>query len=344
MNKRISRDNYTLSFWARGVSVLVTDINTRAYRRLEALCIIDRGLFKQYFAKKAYEQVLDEGLVFYSDADAVKEYRSHLSHQCREFKEFFNEQIRNRSVLSLDVVETFLAHATMLVAQYNKMNFEYTNKAFLYKETNEVITGNLDLIVRFKDEVRAFMNEVFFEESGYLGQIYSILARQFSLPVSVFGNLTQKELTGLFTGREVNQHSLLRRPEAFVVIYNEEQPLEGAEATRVIQLLEERPLAHTSKIIGQIANKGTVKGRVRNIGVDYSQLSLLKQAIADMQKGEILVAETTAPELILACKKAAAIVTDMGGLMSHAAIVSRELHIPCIVGTKNATKMLKEDA
>jgi len=52
-----------------------------------------------------------------------------------------------------------------------------------------------------------------------------------------------------------------------------------------------------------------------------------------MQNGEILIAETTAPEIIVACKKAAAIVTNQGGLLSHAAIVSRELGIPCIINT-----------
>ena len=63
--------------------------------------------------------------------------------------------------------------------------------------------------------------------------------------------------------------------------------------------------------------------------------------IPKMQKGEILVASMTRPEYVPAMKKAVAIVTDEGGLMSHAAIVSRELGIPCIVGTKIATSTLK---
>jgi pyruvate,water dikinase len=61
-----------------------------------------------------------------------------------------------------------------------------------------------------------------------------------------------------------------------------------------------------------------------------------------MEVGEILIAETTSPELILACKKAAAIVTNQGGMMSHAAIVSRELGIPCVVGTNTATTHIKD--
>ena len=50
----------------------------------------------------------------------------------------------------------------------------------------------------------------------------------------------------------------------------------------------------------------------------------------------------TRPELVPAMKKAAAIVTDEGGLTSHAAIVSRELGIPCVVGTKISTKIFKD--
>jgi len=50
----------------------------------------------------------------------------------------------------------------------------------------------------------------------------------------------------------------------------------------------------------------------------------------------------TSPDFIIAMRKAAAIVTDEGGMTSHAAIVSRELKIPCIVGTKIATKVLKD--
>jgi phosphoenolpyruvate synthase/pyruvate phosphate dikinase len=60
-----------------------------------------------------------------------------------------------------------------------------------------------------------------------------------------------------------------------------------------------------------------------------------------MGRGEILVSEFTAPELMAACKKAKAIITDMGGMLSHAAIISRELNIPCLVGTGNATRTLK---
>ncbi|MBC7127187.1 MAG: phosphoenolpyruvate synthase [Candidatus Methanosuratus sp.] len=63
--------------------------------------------------------------------------------------------------------------------------------------------------------------------------------------------------------------------------------------------------------------------------------------IREFQAGEILVTEMTSPDWAPAMRKALAIITDSGGKTCHAAIVSRELGIPCIVGTKEATKILK---
>ena len=61
-----------------------------------------------------------------------------------------------------------------------------------------------------------------------------------------------------------------------------------------------------------------------------------------MNNGDILVAPMTSPDFIVAMRQASAIITDEGGMTSHAAIVSRELGINCIVGTKIATKVLKD--
>lgn len=61
-----------------------------------------------------------------------------------------------------------------------------------------------------------------------------------------------------------------------------------------------------------------------------------------MKEGDILVAPFTTPLLTLAMTRALAIVTDTGGLTCHAAVVARELGVPCVVGTKNATKVLRD--
>lgn len=88
------------------------------------------------------------------------------------------------------------------------------------------------------------------------------------------------------------------------------------------------------EIKGQIAMKGTAEGIVKIVNN--------KDDLAKMEKGNILVSRLTNPNLLPAMKKASAIVTDMGGLSCHAAIVARELAIPCVVGTSIATKVLKD--
>ena len=92
----------------------------------------------------------------------------------------------------------------------------------------------------------------------------------------------------------------------------------------------ERTMA--TDIKGQGASPGKRQGRVRVL------TSL--QELPALQKGEILVAPMTAPDWVAAMQRATAIVTDAGGITCHAAIVSRELRIPCVVGTQNATTEL----
>ncbi len=116
----------------------------------------------------------------------------------------------------------------------------------------------------------------------------------------------------------------------------------GQQAFELIETFLCDSANHGDLLKGICANKGKAKGKVKVIFSGYDNFDTLTQAIDSMEQGDILVAETTSPELMLACKKAAAIVTNQGGLMSHAAIVSREMGIPCLVGTGNATKVLRD--
>lgn len=74
------------------------------------------------------------------------------------------------------------------------------------------------------------------------------------------------------------------------------------------------------------------------LAVGKAHIILDVEKLSEFQQGEVLITEMTAPEWVPAMRKAAAIVTNSGGLTSHAAIVSRELGIPCIVGTTSKGK------
>ncbi|MFH0737018.1 MAG: phosphoenolpyruvate synthase [Candidatus Micrarchaeota archaeon] len=87
-----------------------------------------------------------------------------------------------------------------------------------------------------------------------------------------------------------------------------------------------------------------VKGLGASPGMGMGKVRIVKTSkeIKNMERGDILVTEMTTPDFVPGMKKAAAIITDTGGMTSHAAIVSRELGVPCIVGTGNATTTLKD--
>lgn len=97
-------------------------------------------------------------------------------------------------------------------------------------------------------------------------------------------------------------------------------------------VLPEQNITET-QIKGSIAFKGVVKGVAKVIFSPKEQNNL--------KRGEILVTSMTTPDLLPAMEHAAAFVTDEGGITCHAAIVAREMKKPCIIGTKIATKVLK---
>lgn len=86
-----------------------------------------------------------------------------------------------------------------------------------------------------------------------------------------------------------------------------------------------------------------IEGTSASFGVAIGKVRLVKykKEIKEVEKGEILVTEMTSPDFVVALEKIAAIITDEGGITCHAAIVSREMNIPCIVGTSIATQVLK---
>ncbi|QQR78091.1 MAG: hypothetical protein IPJ68_03325 [Candidatus Moraniibacteriota bacterium] len=85
---------------------------------------------------------------------------------------------------------------------------------------------------------------------------------------------------------------------------------------------------------GMAANSGIAEGRARLFSSGDDS--------ADFSEGDILVTTLTDPTMVQAMVKAAAIVTDIGGITSHPAILSREMGIPCVVNTKEATKTIKD--
>jgi phosphoenolpyruvate synthase/pyruvate phosphate dikinase len=133
---------------------------------------------------------------------------------------------------------------------------------------------------------------------------------------------------------KVDQEKLKKRKRAVLILEkNKVKIVTGGRAATWFKIFTEVIEAPTVAITGRSAYPGKIKGRVRMV--------IYKKDLEKIKKGDILVTPMTEPDFLAYLKKAAAIITDEGGITSHAVIVARELKKPCIVGTKNATKILK---
>lgn len=129
------------------------------------------------------------------------------------------------------------------------------------------------------------------------------------------------------------------------------QDIEWAKEGKNLFIVQTRPVT-TVKRAGKrkedsdfkVAEAPILEGAAASPGIGSGTVKVLKspKELEKVKEGNVLVAEMTSPDYVPAMKKAAAIITDEGGQTSHAAIVSRELGIPCVVGTKEATKKLKD--
>lgn len=122
--------------------------------------------------------------------------------------------------------------------------------------------------------------------------------------------------------------------EECILVAHENRWVWGEDAAKIHDDLQRQVHKQEKELRGTGASRGKIKGTVRVIH-DTPDFRKLK-------KGDILVTGMTRPEFTPILKKAGAIVTDEGGVTCHAAIISRELGIPCVIGTISATHMLKD--
>ncbi len=197
----------------------------------------------------------------------------------------------------------------------------------------------LDFVTVWQDERKLNILKAIY----HLGDIVQEIARRTDLNPDHVAYLSPVEALSLDKLEDLKTISLAQREQgAFDLQLPDNQGSEvaiGQDYEKAIKLYEALNGSGASKpgssaIYGSVANPGTAIGRV-TVCTDLA-------SIDKVQPGDVLVASMTRPEYMAAIKKAAAIVTDEGGITCHAAIVARELGIPCVIGTKVATKVFKD--
>jgi len=240
----------------------------------------------------------------------------------KEIRQILNQQ-KGRKIKAKQEKEDHLAEAKAIIKKinsskgkalaeffqksvyYRTARLEWMNKAcFIVRPLLEECARRLN--IKFDDVIYLLPNELIFSiENGKISNKQIALIKERKYGYAYISDNDWEYV--LVTGRDLD-------------IWKSKFSKEHEKSSEIIQ--------------GIIAFKGVAKGKV-TIVKDRSELHLVEQ-------GDILVTRLTTPDFVVAMKKAAAIVTDLGGITSHAAITSRELKIPCIVGTRNATKILKQ--
>ncbi|AAB85607.1 phosphoenolpyruvate synthase [Methanothermobacter thermautotrophicus str. Delta H] len=130
--------------------------------------------------------------------------------------------------------------------------------------------------------------------------------------------------------------------------YGSPQDTEWAIMDGDVYMLQSRPITTLGEATEETEVKSReilVKGLGASPGLASGRVKIIREIheLDKIQIGDILVTVMTTPDMVPAMKRASGIITDEGGVTCHAAIVSRELGIPCVVGTGNATEVLKEN-
>ena len=206
----------------------------------------------------------------------------------------------------------------------------------LLKEINDPRFWKLVELGREISFLRTFHLEKTNEGCFYARNLFTEIGRRAELSYEETIHLLPQEIEDfLKTGNSVDKEKIKERQKGYVVINQPEVEIFVGDDIKKFKEEHEFKIEDATEISGTIANKGVVRG-IAKVLLDPSEAS-------KVNPGDILIAELTTPNFIPAMEKAAAFVTNIGGITSHAAIIAREMGKVCLVGTKHATKIFKDN-
>ena len=187
----------------------------------------------------------------------------------------------------------------------------------------------------------------------FLGRhgLFEQISKEYNIPKKELLMLTADEISEFLKNPNTEEYIKLahdREKEYSIITIDEKvTSFAGDEAQKIDNILtryikvekreekEQKVESSDKTVTGMIANLGCITGRAKILN-SYEDIS-------NVNIGDIIVSTMTLPNYIAAMEKARGFITDEGGITCHAAILSREFNVPCIVGTINATKVIKDN-
>ena len=338
----LKSSDYVRMFEGTGMPLLINTIAFKYYMPWEVIAIFRKNLWTTYLPKKSEKQTLKEGIDLFSNKRNFNRYKKEFEDYKKESKKFL-DNITTKSQISFEELKKSFEFIALHWKYYQKTEFFYVDDAFKESKNNKIIKENLKELEDIKNSGRIHLNNLIFGDNSYLTKIMNVLSKQFNKKIEDLFFYTSKELFNLYNKKEIEDDILNERKKSYTLIGSKDKEtiLQGNESESFINNFLTLDL-NITEIKGITANPGKARGKAKVIRFGYKDFDKVHKEIESMNKGDILIAETTAPELMAACKKASAIVKNQGGFLSHAAIVSRELGIPCLVGTEIAVEVIKD--
>ncbi len=331
-------------FRLRGVRLLVNDLYIRIYSGYPFLITIKNGDYVSYITKEGLERCHREGADPVGSEDAFSQYLVAFKDLARSTLDLAEAILLTSKVTDEDM-KAFFDRCVRSMDFYKYTDFHFSDGAYERAREDAPMLARMEELGRFKNDMRDYLNDLLVKDTSALERLLRKIGDQTGIAVAALKEYTSDEVLNLLkNGTRIEDGIITERLQASILFNNDGTIvyLRGKEAEALFdRLVYEEDSQKTKTIRGVCASSGTARGTAKVITADYDDFQKLYRLFDEMRQGEILISETTSPDLMPACRKAAAIVTNQGGMVSHAAIVSREMGIPCVVGTRFATTVIK---
>lgn len=269
-----------------------------------------------------------------------------------ELGNFLAKKVQDDNKSAIEFLSKLKQNTDTIMAIMDKLSGKIVNPEE-YKEFMEVFDRHLAYHVFMKKTVDYLPKElldkmlpVFNDARLYSEPVYSRTEKFFRDLAKAIGDkektgselltcLTQDELEKYISEKVLPEENVLKERYNSSILLCEKDKTQILTGNTAINLEKEiLDYKNEEEVEGNPAHPGLVRGRCRIIMDPFAEKKF--------EQGDILITGMTRPEFAHFYEKASAIVTDVGGRLCHAAIISREMKKPCVVGTKTATKTFKD--
>lgn len=341
--EKITPKDYIRAFNFKGLGYLLIDFSAQHYFDRGFLWMYENDLLRSYIPRSIAAETMKIGRAIFSQEENFVRFEKGFREVIAESESYLKTS-RQKTVVTINDVCDLKAIVQKLYYYFEKTEFFFTDGCF--ENTDALLEKNMLVLGDdLKMKSRPLLVELL---TTCLYHYADLAAAQHGTNVEDVKFYSIKQLIRLLEQGTLAPDTIIRARQHSYLIYSENgrgYELDGIDKKLVLGRFAEPDYSNMTECGGTIANRGKVTARARVILPEYgkSYEDFVKSVhLMEMPQGTILVTETTSPEFVPLMKKAGGIIANQGGLNSHAAIMSRELGVPCLVATHHATDIIRD--